>query len=345
MRVARQTMKGILLSTTVVFISSTLVFGQGASEKPNSAKTKAESEAAERHFKQGLVYATGQNVITNYGEAFYWFSKAAEEGHSLAQYNVGVFYLNGMGVLRNPQEAVRFLKKAADQGLPRAQAVLGGCYMRGLGVGEDYDAGVALLREASRQGDDFAKQVLANVSSPPEKPREKPLASGSTFKTRRGKTYENATVFARMPDAILIKYRSASGSSGVAHIRYEDITDEMREEFELTSEGVANYRNDQARNEALRAAFQLQERERIAAIERQNIEVRQRAEAERVAEYNRQLEAYNRQQEINNQAILIDQLNRNAFDQQLQLDELNRNLRNLDSTLEMQRLDRMIWRR
>ena len=43
------------------------------------------------------MYAMGTGVPENDAEAFKWFLKAAEQGHTMAQYNLGWIYTNGKG--------------------------------------------------------------------------------------------------------------------------------------------------------------------------------------------------------------------------------------------------------
>ena len=57
-------------------------------------------------------------------EAAKWTRKAAEQGHSGAQYNWGLFYANGWGVVQNRAEAVKWFRKAAKQNFKPAQDVL-----------------------------------------------------------------------------------------------------------------------------------------------------------------------------------------------------------------------------
>ena len=60
--------------------------------------------------------------------------KAADQGHTVAQYNLGVFYDSGRGVKQSDKEAVRWYQKAADQGHAGAQYNLGVMYPNGQGV-------------------------------------------------------------------------------------------------------------------------------------------------------------------------------------------------------------------
>ena len=50
-----------------------------------------------------------------------WYTKAAEQGHASAQYNLGVMYDTGKGALQDYKEAVKWYTKAAEQGHANAQ--------------------------------------------------------------------------------------------------------------------------------------------------------------------------------------------------------------------------------
>jgi len=64
----------------------------------------------------------------SYTDAAHWFRKAAEQGHTGAQYNLGMMYLEGNGVEQSDAEAVRWYKMASEQGHARAQYNLGAMY-------------------------------------------------------------------------------------------------------------------------------------------------------------------------------------------------------------------------
>ena len=52
----------------------------------------------------------------NIQKAVELYQKAAEQGHTRAQYNLGFCYENGTGVKQTIQKAVDLYQKAADQG-------------------------------------------------------------------------------------------------------------------------------------------------------------------------------------------------------------------------------------
>ena len=60
----------------------------------------------------------------NNEEAVKWFRKAAEQGHTKAQYLLGQSFVLGMGCKKNKEEAEKWLRKAAEKGHIKAQEYL-----------------------------------------------------------------------------------------------------------------------------------------------------------------------------------------------------------------------------
>ena len=77
---------------------------------------KAEQGDAEAQFALGeYYYRAAEDGVQDYEQAVYWYSKAAEQGHASAQYNLGACYDNGEGVPMDNQKAVYWYRKAAEQ--------------------------------------------------------------------------------------------------------------------------------------------------------------------------------------------------------------------------------------
>ena len=64
--------------------------------------------------------------------AVQWYHRAAERGHSDAQYNLGFMYVIGEGVQRDHEEGLRWLRLAADQGEGPAMRLMADLYREGL---------------------------------------------------------------------------------------------------------------------------------------------------------------------------------------------------------------------
>jgi TPR repeat protein len=111
-------------------------------------------------FYLGYCYNNGWGVAQDYKEAAKWYKKAAEQGDADAQFNLGVCYENGQGVAQDYNEAVRWYRKAAEQGDADAQCNLGYSYKNGWGVTQDYNEAVKWYRKAAEQGDATAQYNL-----------------------------------------------------------------------------------------------------------------------------------------------------------------------------------------
>ena len=62
------------------------------------------------------MYADGQGVRQDYGQAIAWYKKAYAQGEAKAAYNIGVRYHNGEGVRQNKSTAKEWYGKACDLG-------------------------------------------------------------------------------------------------------------------------------------------------------------------------------------------------------------------------------------
>ena len=75
-----------------------------------------------------------KGVLQDYEEAVKWYTKAAEQGHEMAQLKLGNVYRDGKGVLQDYEEAVKWYTKAAEQGSDLAQFNLGAIHAHTAGV-------------------------------------------------------------------------------------------------------------------------------------------------------------------------------------------------------------------
>ena len=73
----------------------------------------------------------------NQATAIEWYHRAANQGHSQAQYNLGVVFAFGKGVPKNNATAVEWYRRAAENGSAQAQTNLGVMYEQGKGVAKD----------------------------------------------------------------------------------------------------------------------------------------------------------------------------------------------------------------
>jgi len=71
------------------------------------------------------MYALGEGVKADLGEAATWFRKAAEAGSAAAQLTLGVLYYNGEGVKRDYPRAYAWFNIAATNGRDDALRYMG----------------------------------------------------------------------------------------------------------------------------------------------------------------------------------------------------------------------------
>ena len=106
-------MKKIILFLGVFYAG--LVSAQGIEADINAIIEKAKTGNVNAQYTLGGYYFLGSNgVEQSYSKAAYWYKKAAEQGHSNAQYNIGVCYYNGDGVEKSKTKAIYWFRKACN---------------------------------------------------------------------------------------------------------------------------------------------------------------------------------------------------------------------------------------
>ena len=97
----------------------------------------AEQGHVEAQFNIGVLYVNGIGVQLDFAKAGEWFSKAASQGSAAAEFNLSMMHLRGDGFEKNLQRAAELMASAAEKGLPLAQYHLGIMYSNGEGVSRD----------------------------------------------------------------------------------------------------------------------------------------------------------------------------------------------------------------
>jgi hypothetical protein len=90
-------------------------------------------------------------------DAVYWYEKAAEQGHTKAQWLLGACYSQGLGVVQDSDKAEYWLLKSAQSGDIEGQYSLGGFYF----MKPDIVKAEYWIGQAAAQGHKEAKDMLS----------------------------------------------------------------------------------------------------------------------------------------------------------------------------------------
>src|SRR5713226_6450356 len=96
-----------LKSVVFLFIVTVTSAGVGLADELDDLKARAAKGDAKAQVSLGTMYATGQGVPQDYGEAVKWLRLAATQGLAAAQFNLGFMSYWGRGVLQDYAEAVK----------------------------------------------------------------------------------------------------------------------------------------------------------------------------------------------------------------------------------------------
>jgi len=72
----------------------------------------------------GSLYEQGRGVKQSYTDALKWYTAAADQSDSEAQYRIGRLYEQGLGVPQSNTRALEWYHKSAEQGNVEAQEAL-----------------------------------------------------------------------------------------------------------------------------------------------------------------------------------------------------------------------------
>jgi TPR repeat protein len=112
----------------------------------------AEGGHSMAQYALGVCYNCGKGVTVDHKAAAAWFAKAAAQGYARAQYNIGVLHETGKGIAQDFKAAAAWYSKAAAQGDADAQCNPGVLYRDGKDIAPDFDAAVALFAKSAAQG-------------------------------------------------------------------------------------------------------------------------------------------------------------------------------------------------
>ncbi|MGE4398355.1 MAG: tetratricopeptide repeat protein [Campylobacterales bacterium] len=118
----------------------------------------AEGGHSQAQFLLGFMYSRDDTITKkNLQESLRWYKLSAEQGHILALYDLGVIYYYGKGVTQNFKEALHFFRQSAEKGSTDAQFNLGMMYAKGEGIAQDNAEAYKWFSLASSSGDSEAK--------------------------------------------------------------------------------------------------------------------------------------------------------------------------------------------
>lgn len=133
-------------------------------EKYSAALEYFEKAAEQGHsnaqFNCGVMYYKGEGGEVNLPKALYWCTQSAQQGHKEAQLWCGVMYDEGKGTHMDKAKALYWYEKAAEQGVAIAQKKCGDSYYYGIGTNEDKDKAREWYQKAADQKNEMAQLML-----------------------------------------------------------------------------------------------------------------------------------------------------------------------------------------
>lgn len=97
----------------------------------------------------------------DYIKAFNIYTKLAQSGNVIAEYELGNCYENGMGTIVDYKQAIIWYEKAASKNYPQALNALGLLYRKGIGVEENHEKAFNYFSKSYELGNIFGQYLVA----------------------------------------------------------------------------------------------------------------------------------------------------------------------------------------
>ena len=113
---------------------------------------------AEAQYRLALCYDNGEGTKVDSQKAIFWYEKAALQDHEEAIFNLAASYSNGLEIEQNPKLAFYWFEKGAKRNDETCAITVGWCYAQGKGVECDLDAAIKYFEKSAKKG-------MVNVSA------------------------------------------------------------------------------------------------------------------------------------------------------------------------------------
>ena len=111
----------LVASLCCIWLLTVVELVRGQDAYVTEVRSRAAEGDAAAQYDLGLMYANGEVVPQDYGEAVRWYRRAADQGYATAQYSLGAMYANGEGVPQDYVTAHMWVNLAGAQGNENAR--------------------------------------------------------------------------------------------------------------------------------------------------------------------------------------------------------------------------------
>ncbi len=146
-------------SGLVLLIMCILLAGCGTKRQAGMNDAQA-AFRAESDTDKGVRYLLGRGVQQSDEQAFYYFSKGANDDDPFAENELAYMYAAGKGTARNYALALKWYQQAANHDLASAQYNLGLLYAHGLGTAPNRALARKWFQKAAAHGFEPARDAL-----------------------------------------------------------------------------------------------------------------------------------------------------------------------------------------
>ena len=174
---------GLILSLALAVATAISAHAADAKIDLEALTKKAESGDRQAQYDLAMVYDSGKDEIPrNVKLGAEWFLKAAQQGHTEAQFAIGQCYFYGRGVPRDKVLGVEWYHQAALKDHRQATYALGECYSFGEGVDRHHAESLKWFSKSAAQGVQEAQFQIARILEKGDPTVRNPLQALEEYK-------------------------------------------------------------------------------------------------------------------------------------------------------------------
>ena len=181
--ISKNRLCGLILSLALAVATAISAHAAGDKFDLEALTKKAQEGDRQAQYDLAMVYDSGKDEIPrNVKLGAEWFLKAAQQGHTEAQFAIGQCYFYGRGVPRDKVLGVEWYHLAALKDHRQATYALGECYSFGEGVDRHHAESLKWFSKSAAQGVQEAQFQIARILEKGDPTVRNPLQALEEYK-------------------------------------------------------------------------------------------------------------------------------------------------------------------
>lgn len=156
-------MKKFFLFVVLMIVTNLQASAQNSSNVIKDVIAKAEAGSSQHQAQLGQAYFMGIGISKDYGEAYKWYQKAADQGNIKGLKGAGRCLFEGLGCEQDIPKAQEYFRIAINAGQTEVLLALGNYYWEGKFVAKDDKKAFGYYKRGAEKGEEECQYMLARM--------------------------------------------------------------------------------------------------------------------------------------------------------------------------------------